>query len=48
MEKIERIQRWVEERTAWAQSMLGDRFYGGIGVEQSYQQARELYELAAT
>ena len=46
-ELIEQIRRWVEEGKAWAQSMLGERYRDGIGVDQSYQQARELYELSA-
>jgi len=42
-----RIRRWVEKGKAWAQNMLGQRYEVGLGVDQSYQQARELYELAA-
>ena len=47
-ENIEQIRRWVEKGKAWAQSSLGSKYEHGIGVEQSYQQARELYELAAS
>jgi len=47
-EAIERTRMWVEKGKAWAQSMLGYRYRDGVGVEQSYQQARELYELAAS
>ena len=47
-EDIEQLQRWVEKGKAWAQSMLGDRYYQGRGVDQSYQQAKELYDLAAS
>ena len=47
-EEIERLRRWVEKGKAWAQSLLGDKYEDGVGVEQSYQQAAELYELAAT
>jgi len=47
-EMIKQIRLWVEKGKAWAQKMLGDRYDEGIGVEQSYQQARELYELAAS
>ena len=47
-ENIEQLLLWVEKGKAWAQSMLGDKYYHGVGVGQSYQQARELYELAAT
>ena len=45
---IERICRWVEKGKAWAQCMLGGRYRDGEGVDQSYQQARELFELSAT
>ena len=33
---------------AWAQSTLGNRYEHGVGVDQSYQRARELFELSAT
>ena len=46
-ETIERLRPWVEKGKAWAQFMLGQRYERGLGVEQSYQQAFELYELAA-
>ena len=46
-EHIEKILRWVEKGKAWAQSMLGDRYHRGEGVDQSYQRAKELYDLAA-
>ena len=46
-EGIEQLRPWVEKGKAWAQSLLGDRYRNGVGVDQSYQQARELYELAA-
>lgn len=44
-EEIERILPWVNK--AWAQSMLGQKYFYGDGVEQSYKKAVELYELAA-
>ena len=47
-EVFEQLRPWVEKGKAWAQSMLGQRYHHGLGVEQSYQQARELFELAAT
>ena len=47
-EDIERLHRWVEKGTAWAQQLLGQRYERGRGVDQSYQQAAELYKLAAT
>ena len=47
-EAIEQLRPWVEKGKAWAQSMLGQRYEYGNGVDQSYQQAKELFELAAT
>ena len=47
-EMVEQIRPWVEKGKAWAQYMLGQRYKEGSGVDQSYQQARELYELAAS
>jgi len=47
-ESTERLRRWVEKGKAWAQAMLGQRYRDGLGVDQSDQQARELYELAAS
>ena len=47
-EEIEQLRPWVEKGKAWAQSSLGDKYRDGVGVDQSYQQAIELYELAAT
>ena len=47
-ERIERLRPWVEKGKAWAQSMLGEMYRDGEGVDQSYQQARELYNLAAS
>jgi len=46
-ESLEQLRPWVEKGKAWAQSMLGDKYRHGLGVDQSYQRARELYELAA-
>ena len=46
-EQTERIRRWADKGKAWAQCMLGDNYHRGIGVDQSYQQAKELYDLAA-
>ena len=46
-ERIELLRPWVEKGKAWAQSSLGQRYERGLGVDQSYQQARELHELAA-
>ena len=47
-ETVEQLCRWVEKGKAWAQSTLGQRYQDGIGVDQSDQQARELFELAAS
>jgi len=44
---IERLRPWVEKGKAFAQSMLAQKYDDGLGVDQSDQQARELYELAA-
>ena len=43
-EGIEQLRPWVEKGKAWAQVMLASRYAHGVGVDQSYQQARELYE----
>ena len=47
-EAIKQIQHWVKKGKAWAQSSLGRKYQDGDGVDQSYQQAVELYELAAS
>ena len=46
-EIVEQLRPWVEKGKAWAQSMLGQKYRDGLGVDQSYQQARELFELSA-
>ena len=46
--EIVQLLPWVEKGKAWAQNMLGQRYYQGLGVDQSYQQARELFELSAS
>ena len=46
-EEIEQLRPWVVKEKAWAQSMLGQNYAHGEGVEQSYQRAKELWELAA-
>ena len=45
-EAVEMFRRWVEKGKAWAQSGLGGMYERGLGVEQSYQHAVELYTLA--
>ena len=47
-EHIVQLHPWVEKGIAWAQSMLGCKYRDGVGVDQSYQHARELFELAAS
>ena len=47
-EAIKQVRPWVEKGKAWAQCLLGGRYADGDGVDQSYQQARELYESAAS
>ena len=47
-ETIEQLRPWVEKGKAWAQKMLGDRYHRGVGFEQSYQQAKELFKLSAS
>jgi len=47
-EEIKRLRRWVEKGKAWAQCMLAQRYYDGVGVNQSYLHAFELYEIAAS
>ena len=46
-EATEQLRPWVEKGKAWAQCILGQRYERGLGVDQSYQRARELHELAA-
>ena len=46
-ESVEQLRPWVEKGKAWAQCSLGQRYLNGEGVDQSYQRAKELYELAA-
>ena len=46
-EIIEQLRSWVEKGKAWAQQLLGQKYHYGLGVDQSYQQARQLFELAA-
>jgi len=47
-EGVEQLRPWVEKGKAWAQFMLGSKYDRGLGVDQSYQQAKELYELSAS
>ena len=45
---IEQLRPWVEKGKAWAQSVLGEMYQDGSGVEQSYQRAKELFEMSAS
>jgi TPR repeat protein len=47
-EAVEQLRPWVEKGKAWAQYMLGCRYRDGEGVDQSYQHAKELFELSAS
>ena len=47
-EAVDQLRPWVEKRKAWAQCMLGGMYGDGEGVEQSYQRAKELYEMSAS
>ena len=46
-EIVEQLRPWVEKGKAWAQSELGHKYYYGLGVDQSYQHSKVLFELAA-
>jgi TPR repeat protein len=46
-EAVEQLRRWVEKGKAWAQVAMGQNYRHGLGVEQSYQRAKEMYELSA-
>jgi len=48
MEGVEQLRPWVEKGKAWAQSLLAQKYYHGVGVDQSYQQAKELFELSVS
>ena len=47
-EQTERVRRWADKGKAWAQDMLGQMYRDGEGVDQSYQRAKELYDLAVS
>jgi TPR repeat protein len=46
-EVVKQLHPWVKKKKAWAQASMGDMYKRGHGVEQSYEMARRLYELAA-
>ena len=43
---IDRLQKWVKKDKPWAQTMLGEHYYDGNGVPQSFERATQLYKLA--
>ena len=45
-EQVERVRGWADKGKAWAQAHLGNNYYRGDGVEQSYEKAVEYYTLA--
>ena len=47
VEVILRLREWVGKGESWAQVALGQMYEHGNGVDQSYKQARKLYELSA-
>jgi TPR repeat protein len=46
-EVVKQLRPWVKKKKAWAQANLATKYEDGIGVKQSYEMARMLYELAA-
>ena len=46
-EEIKQLRPWVKKKKAWALAMMGQKYQNGIGVKQSYEMARRLYEQAA-
>ena len=46
-EVVKQLRPWVKKKKAWAQNMMATKYENGIGVKQSYEMARMLYELAA-
>ena len=46
-EHIKYLRPWVKKKKAWSQTMMGQHYYLGRGVKQSYEMARMLYEQAA-
>jgi TPR repeat protein len=46
-EAVNYLRPWVKKKKAWAQSVMGQQYYHGKGVKQSYEMAKKLYELSA-
>jgi TPR repeat protein len=38
---------WVKKKKAWALQLMGQKYKDGVGVKQSYEMSRRLFELAA-
>ena len=47
MESFKQVRPWVKKKKAWAQFSMGGMYERGLGVKQSYEMARRLYEQAA-
>ncbi len=45
-EAFELARGWTDKGKAWAQANLGNKYFFGKGVEQSYEKAIEYYTLA--
>ena len=45
-EIVKKLRHWVKKGRSFARCEMGDRYYDGNGVKQSYEKARALYELA--
>jgi TPR repeat protein len=46
-EHVKYLRPWVKKKKAWAQCSMGEKYYRGQGVKQSYEMARRLNEQAA-
>jgi TPR repeat protein len=46
-EEVKYLRPWVKKKKAWAQSHLGEKYFHGKGVKQSYEMAKRLFEQAA-
>jgi hypothetical protein len=44
---VKQLRPWVKKKKTWALAMMGDKYYQGKGVKQSYEMARRLFEQAA-
>ena len=46
-ECVKLLRPWVKKKKAWAQNGMAEMYKDGIGVKQSYEMARRLYEQTA-